>query len=233
MHNTGCLGLVHWDDPEGWNGEGGGAMTDDELFTAIRQGLNVCEDSVNGEFHHKKLAEYVERAMYVCPTCGLTIFHSEGDITTCQGCGLKIRHLPTKELQAVEGQFPFRFVADWYDYQCKFINKLNLHDYYDTPMYRDTAELWEIFVNKGRIQRNAAAEILLFGNRVSIAGTEYPFEDISTITVLGKNKVNLYIGKKLYQFRGDAHFNGLKYVNIFNHYKNAKKENAYDEFLGL
>ena len=23
MHDTGCLGLVHWDDPEGWNGEGG------------------------------------------------------------------------------------------------------------------------------------------------------------------------------------------------------------------
>ena len=24
MHNTGCLGLVHWDGPEGWYGEGGG-----------------------------------------------------------------------------------------------------------------------------------------------------------------------------------------------------------------
>ena len=24
MHNTGCLGLVHWDDREGWYGEGGG-----------------------------------------------------------------------------------------------------------------------------------------------------------------------------------------------------------------
>ena len=23
-HDTGCLGLVHWDDPEGWFGEGGG-----------------------------------------------------------------------------------------------------------------------------------------------------------------------------------------------------------------
>ena len=23
MNDTGCLGLVHWDDPEGWNGEGG------------------------------------------------------------------------------------------------------------------------------------------------------------------------------------------------------------------
>ena len=24
MHDTGCLGLVHWDDPEGWYGERGG-----------------------------------------------------------------------------------------------------------------------------------------------------------------------------------------------------------------
>ena len=24
MHGTGCLGLVHWDDPEGWYREGGG-----------------------------------------------------------------------------------------------------------------------------------------------------------------------------------------------------------------
>ena len=24
MQDTGCLGLVHWDDPEGWYGEGSG-----------------------------------------------------------------------------------------------------------------------------------------------------------------------------------------------------------------
>ena len=24
MHDTRCLGLVHWDDPEGWYGKGGG-----------------------------------------------------------------------------------------------------------------------------------------------------------------------------------------------------------------
>ena len=33
MHNTGCLGLVHWDNPEGWYGEGGG--------TGFRMG-NTC-----------------------------------------------------------------------------------------------------------------------------------------------------------------------------------------------
>ena len=29
MHDTGCLGLVHWDDPEGWTGEGGGRRVQD------------------------------------------------------------------------------------------------------------------------------------------------------------------------------------------------------------
>ena len=29
MHDTGCLGLVHWDDPEGGYGEGGGRGVQD------------------------------------------------------------------------------------------------------------------------------------------------------------------------------------------------------------
>ena len=29
MHDTECSGLVHWDDPEGWNGEGGGSGVQD------------------------------------------------------------------------------------------------------------------------------------------------------------------------------------------------------------
>ena len=29
MHETGCLGPVHWDDPEGWDGVGGGREAQD------------------------------------------------------------------------------------------------------------------------------------------------------------------------------------------------------------
>ena len=29
MHDTGCSGLVHWDDPEGWYGKGGGKGVQD------------------------------------------------------------------------------------------------------------------------------------------------------------------------------------------------------------
>ena len=37
MHDTGCLGLVHWDDPEGWYGEGGGRRVQDgeHIYTPL------------------------------------------------------------------------------------------------------------------------------------------------------------------------------------------------------
>ena len=38
MHDTGCLGLVHWDDPEGWDGEGGwrGLQDEEPMYTRGR-----------------------------------------------------------------------------------------------------------------------------------------------------------------------------------------------------
>ena len=35
MHDTGCLGLVHWDDPEGWYGEGDrrGVQDGEHMYT--------------------------------------------------------------------------------------------------------------------------------------------------------------------------------------------------------
>ena len=34
VQDTGCSGLVHWDDPEGWYGEGGGR--------GVQDGEQVC-----------------------------------------------------------------------------------------------------------------------------------------------------------------------------------------------
>ena len=38
MQDTGCLGMVHWDDPEGWYGEGGGKRVQDgeHMYTCGR-----------------------------------------------------------------------------------------------------------------------------------------------------------------------------------------------------
>ena len=38
MHTTGCSGLVLWDDPEGWDGEGGGRGVQDGEHMRTRGG---------------------------------------------------------------------------------------------------------------------------------------------------------------------------------------------------
>ena len=39
MQDAGCLGLVHWDDPEGWYGEGGGKGVQDGEHMYTRGGF--------------------------------------------------------------------------------------------------------------------------------------------------------------------------------------------------
>ena len=38
MHDTGCSGLLHWNDPEGWDGEGGGkgVLDGEHMYTCGR-----------------------------------------------------------------------------------------------------------------------------------------------------------------------------------------------------
>ena len=49
MHNTGCLGLVHWDDPEGGYGEGGGFRMGNtgtpvaDLFRYLAKLIQYCK----------------------------------------------------------------------------------------------------------------------------------------------------------------------------------------------
>ena len=47
IHDTGCLGLVHWDDPEGWDGEGGGSGVQDGEHMYTRGRFMSMYDKTN------------------------------------------------------------------------------------------------------------------------------------------------------------------------------------------
>ena len=47
MHDTGCLGLVHWDDPEGWYGEGGGRGIQDGEHVYTLGRFMLMYDKIN------------------------------------------------------------------------------------------------------------------------------------------------------------------------------------------
>ena len=47
MQDTGCLGLVHWDDPEVWNREGDGRGVQDGEHVFIRGGVMLMYGKTN------------------------------------------------------------------------------------------------------------------------------------------------------------------------------------------
>lgn len=211
-------------------------MSDDELYTLILEGLYVNEGCVDTPYKKKRLAEYLERAYYVCPDCGLSEFVSNKDLVTCKKCGKTARYLPDKTMQGVDCEWPFRFTTEWYDYQSNFINHLDVTQFTEQPLYTDKAIFSEVKLYDRKYPISRDATICLYGDKITVqAGKEnfvFPFETVSTVSVLGKNKVNIYFDGKLYQLKGEKRFNGVKYVQLFYRAKHIQKgEN--DEFLGL
>lgn len=220
-------------DPETWQ-----ELSNDELYNRIVEGLAVRENCLSGEFSSKAPAEFLDRAIYTCPDCGLSIFHSQGDILRCTKCGKETRYLPTKELQGVNWDCPFRFVADWYDYQQDYVNTLNTHDLTAEPLFTDEARLSRVIVFKRKELLRESCSIHLYGDRVVIDQGKadelcLPFSTVSAVVCLGPNKLNIYHGEDVYQFKGDKHFNALKYTNFFHRYQNIAKGEAHVKFLGL
>lgn len=209
------------------------ALSDDELYQLVQKELHVDESNDQKLYYSRKNAEYLERVIYVCPHCGLSTFLSSGDILECTKCHRQVQYLPNKQFKGIGFDHPFTSIAEWYDYQCDFVNQLDWTQYTDTPMYQETAQLSEVLLYKHKVLLNKNASITLYGDRILIDDLLIPFEDAGTVTVLGKNKLNIYYKDKVYQLKGSKSFNALKYMNLYHHYKNIRKGDSNEQFLGL
>ena len=214
------------------------AMTNGELMDRIEKGLYVDESNDEGVFHHKKRAEYLERAIYACPVCGLAPQFSRGSVVSCTVCGRQVTYRPDKRLEGIGWAFPYPSVADWYTYQEELVNHLDPDDHTEMPLFCDAVSLWDVqpYQRKTCLRKLSAAA--LYGDRIAIDEDSshplvLPFEEITACAVLGRNKLNVYHNGNVYQFRGDKHFNALKYVHLYHRHKNVRKGEPYEQFLGL
>ena len=214
------------------------ALSREALFEEIRDGLMVNEASADAAFVSKRKAEHIERAVYVCPFCGLSAFQSSGNEAECRTCHRKIVYGEDKQITGIGFDFPFRFFNEWYEYQNAFVNQLDLSVYKNSCMFTDTADISEVIVYKKKKRLFHHAEVSLFGDRIELkdAGIRrlaLPFREISAAAVLGKNKLNVYHEDKIYQFKGGKQFNALKYVNLYYRYVNLMSKDNNGKFLGL
>lgn len=212
-------------------------MSDSELLDLIKQYLYVNEAALDGEFKHKKRAEYLERAMYVCPKCGLSTFKSKNSVIKCCKCDLKVEYLPTKQLKGVNEQFPFEFVDGWYDYQSNYVISGDFSHHIDKPLYVENTSIYKVALYKSKKLIAKKATVSLYSDKLTLSAKNFSttllFDKINTITILGKNKLNVYDGNEIYQIKSDKSFNALKYIHFYHKYKNIAKGEANGKFLGL
>lgn len=212
-------------------------LSDVELYKLIKDGLYINEANADNLYHSKKSAEHLERVFYYCPNCGFSAFNTLDDIIECKKCHTKVRYLPTKELEGVEKSFPYRFVNDWYEAQKKITNSIDTTLLTDTPVWVEQSALFEVlpYKRKRTIAENCRVE--LFGDRIALCGDGinevFLFSNCSAVTVLGRNKVNIYRAGKIYQLKGGKELNAIKFVHFYNRFKNINKGDIDGEFLGL
>lgn len=207
--------------------------TNEQLYQHIRKALYQNEANAEATYPHKETAQYIERVLYVCPHCGITHFESNGDMVECMRCHRKAKYLPTKEFT---GDFSFRFMLDWYNYQESYINSLNTLEMTEEAIITDTCNLFAVELYKGKKLLAENVNLALYGDRLEMSGSfakTFPFADITTITILGKNKLNIYYEDNVYQIQSDKRFNAVKYLNLFHRYKNLTTEAENGSFLGL
>ena len=209
------------------------SWTNEELYQRICKELYQNEANAQESYHHKEAAQYIERVLYVCPHCGITHFESHGDTLECMTCHAKAKYLPTKEFS---GDFPFRFMLDWYRYQEDFVNGLDTLSMTREPITQDSCSLFEVALYSKKKHLADDVQLTLFGDRLELTGgitKTFSFDEIHTITILGKNKLNVYHGDVVYQIQGSPRFNAVKYLNLYHRYKNLTSEVSNGRFLGL
>ncbi len=211
-------------------------MSNEELYEYIKEKIYVDETKIKGKYYHEHNAEYLERVIYVCPECGLSEFVSKLDKLSCKKCGLTVRYDENKEFKLNGKPFKLLHVKEWYEYQEKFIHNLDLNKF-NNFIYQDliTYSKVNLYKNKEIISENA--KLNLYNNRIVVNYTntqkEFMMDNIAAMSVLGRNKINLYVDDDIFQFKGDKRFNAVKYVNIYYHYKNSKLGDSNERTLGL
>lgn len=209
-------------------------MSLEEIYSAIKDGINVDNFNYHNSYKSRNKATYLERVIYKCPICNkMHNIYSKGNRVICKECGHEVIYNEDLTFTSNSPDFKFRHVNDWYNYQIDEIKKLEIKD--EELIYKEEVILVE--PRKYKTKKRIGKGILyFFGDKLLFdfgkKSLEFSFDNIEEMSILGKKKMNFYIGDKTYQFFGDKKINMIKYLTMFYLIRNRKRgiENG---FMGL
>ena len=138
------------------------------------------------------------------------------------------RHLSDQQTVYDGGRHaPFNNVNEWYEAQRKFVVEYQPTDN-DTALTEDACNVYDVRLMKGKKLLHKNAKLTLYPDKIVFTlkkGQAIKKEfltDVSSMAVLGKNKLEIFVDDKVWQVVGDKRFNAVKYANFFFKYKNNK-----------
>ena len=198
-------------------------MSDEELFGIIKNELDI-DDTLSGErYKSRRRAEYIERALYMCPVCGsIGTIHSHGTGFCCTSCKTEAEY--TEDLKISPPVGGYSRIYEWYEWERQEIvrrilggEKISDGDI----LFRESVKLQKKIKLPGNTVTLDKDSLMISGGG---AETRYPLAEIDAITAVGKKKFNFYYKGKILQVKGGKRFCAIKYVHAFDGIRAARKE---------
>lgn len=200
-------------------------MSVEELFEIIKTELNVVDADSGERYKSRKRAEFIERALYMCPVCKkIGTISSKGTHFTCLGCGTTAEY--TEQLTIDPPFGGFTKIYEWYDWERAELTPRMLagETLFDEGIrFIDSVKLKrKIFLDGHAVSMNKEA-ITITGENGSCV---FPLSEIDAMAAVMKRKFNFYYRGKIYQIKGGDRFSAVKYVHAFNGIRAAQNAQA-------
>lgn len=203
-------------------------MSVEEIFAIIKKELDV-DDTLSGiKFKSRRKAEYIERALYMCPVCGaVSSIRSKKSAFRCEKCGYNAEYTEDLKISPTAGEQEFYRIYEWFEWERKEIaervgNGEKIQD--DGVLFRESIK----FKRKKKLLGGTAA-ISIDKNALTVTGKTgtdvFPLIEITALTMVGKKKFNFYHNGRILQIKGDKRFCAIKYVHIFDGLRKAAADN--------
>jgi hypothetical protein len=214
------------------------AMTSTELYEIIKAELHVDAYAVQRKdpvrYRGRRLAESLERVLYLCPGClGMATLKSTDDIVSC-GCGLKARYTQYGLLeQAGEMGLPFNTILEWDHWQKDTLQGwLSAHlsgTGSQEPLASDNGQSLYACVRAGSNTLLGEGRFSLYPDRFLFEGIgetrEFPLEGISKVVIQGKQALQFTDCEgATYEVKSPFARSALKYLNLFELLKSKDSE---------
>jgi 1-acyl-sn-glycerol-3-phosphate acyltransferase len=194
-----------------------GGMTAEAITEAIN--ADIYEDAYASQrsrpvrFKGKELASGLENALYVCPVCkSACTLQSHGDSFACT-CGLSLKY---NEYGFFDGENkPFETVADWDDWQEKFLPQLQKTAPADKPIFEDGGQsLWRIGADHSE-SMVASGPLRLFRDRLELGSFSVALGKLYQMGVYGPDHIVFSSEGVNYEIKSEIMRSGRKYLAMY------------------